>query len=200
MSTFTLLDNSLISAFTSRLQNSIALGEIFRHKSFESGHLRIWVPPEYAVIDSTQLDYDIFYPNKISFENELYEFLDSYFSNTPHGLLIAASPREPQWDNSILGDTAWFSTDSSRNSSDKSIMLYLKSEKADHNMYNQLKRWSSSYQSAWALSSMTNGPEINTGKYYDINSNEIQTIIKTVDHILLGVFDERSMMVWSKLI
>jgi hypothetical protein len=192
------LDNSFLPAFKRRLVGSLVMGDLLVDKPLQDGHLSVWVPHDRGSIRLEDLDNDIFYPSGFSFVEDLYEFLDNYFVTYPLGLLVAVTSREESWDNSIMGDLPWFSCDLSDGSPERPILAYLSSQNAHHDMYGMVDSWSARYPKSWVLSSMSNSYEIKSHECYKYSSELVTTIIETIDHILIGVFDETSMMVWSR--
>jgi len=78
------------------------------------------------------------------------------------------------------------------------VKVYLTAADANRQLYPEVERVSSPYPTTIVLTSLPDGLAIRCGGDYAIDSEIIQSLVTRVEHILLGVFDERSMMVWSR--
>lgn len=194
------LNESFFPEFESVLGGGMLFGPLLNNKGgLRDGTLSVWVSKEVGEILPGQWRTDIFWPHPFHYKQELYAFIDRFFGRDRNGIMVTDTSLSPSMDNNqeYLQGLEWFSCDSPRKKEKQVIAAYVTSQSAEHNRYDDLLGVAWPYPTTILLTSLPPGHQLRNGAYYGINSDIIRHLLERVSHVLVGVFDERSMAVWT---
>ena len=193
------LNESFIPEFESMLGGGMIFGSLLIKRDLGDGSLSAWVSERIGEISPHQLRTDIFWPHPFKYNQELYVFFDRFFEKNRNGILVADTPLTPSMPNNqkFLKGLEWFSCDGPWKEYKQRITVYVTSQSAEHNRYKNILGVAWHYPTTILLTSLPPDQGLRNEAHYGIDSETIRHLIERVDHIMLGIFDERSMAVWT---
>ena len=196
MSKKLLLDNSVAVEFRRMCARGPGLPALLEDRITDS-EFYVWVPEDVSSVDTRRLREDIFYPGSFDVDPMLMQAIGEFLASEPNGVVVAdtyqdlAEPK-PDWFNSL----EWFSF--ARESSPPRIFPFLRKDRYNAEAYATLLRAASPYPTTITLTSVGDPQSLTCG--IDLNSHPmvLHELLDRVRQVMVGVFDERSMLVWSR--
>jgi hypothetical protein len=188
------LENNAIPLFRERLRGSLGLGP-YLEQHIAGGSLWVWAPEVSTPIDLGRLNEDIFYPASTDLESTLTNALLRHFKTDPSAVLVADTAYRLEH---VRPDSLqWFSLDSFHDPGQRRICAFLTGAAADEKAVEELVAVASPYPTTLVFTSLTHAADLTRGVYLDPRNAVLQDLVQAVKHVLVGVFDERTMLIWS---
>jgi hypothetical protein len=192
------LAESVLVNFRELLRGSLGLGSHLENRVTD-GKLWVWVPEVLTSIDPRRLREDIFYPETFDVDPVRKEAIRNFLSVEPAGLVIADTAYEPSEARpDRLDSMEWFSLHPAYNPSKIRVCVFVRGPEFSDASYDALVGAASPYPTTLVLTALPDSSELRSGVHLDPPSQILQNLLDRVQSVMVGVFDELSMMVWSK--
>jgi hypothetical protein len=192
------LDASVLVNFCDVLKGSPGLGSHFRYRVAD-GQLWVWVPEALTSIDPRRLREDIFYPETFDVDPIRKDEIRSFLSSEPNGLVIADTFYEPSKSKpGHFVDLEWFSLCPTYDPSQIRVCVFVRGPQLSDASYDALMAAASPYPTTVVCTSLPVGSDLASGIHLDMHSQILENLLHRTQIVIVGVFDELSMMGWSK--
>lgn len=198
--------SSFLPRFRETVKGGMTMGHLIAGEDWlENGMLRVWVPGSVSSVLPENLRYDLFNSrDEIVFGHnqvlpELHRVFDRHLSASPAALVVAdtyyrvSRPQRPKGK-----QLSWFSTNDPRGGTERNICVYVQDDRASAAVYDEILRDAHQYTTVAVLTKLTGGTSIEPGQHLDPQSATLQGLLQNVEHVVIGVFDEMSFMLWSR--
>jgi hypothetical protein len=161
------------------------------------GEFYVWVPDEVTSVDTRRLREDIFYPASFDVDPVRMQAIGEFLTCEMNGLVIADTYHElshpkPDWARSL----EWFSF--ARQPGPPRLFPFLRKERYNVKTYSDLFGAASAYPTTVMLTSITDPLDLASGMDLNSHAGVLHELLDRVRQLMVGVFDERSMLVWSR--
>lgn len=176
----------------------MGLGPTLAERELVPCTLKVWVPEKITEIEPSALDRDFAgYRAPFTVRDALFALLTAHLHAEAGGVVIADTSRSlsdpwPDW----LRDVTWFSCSSPSGATRHRVCVLVDSRNATPEGYARLVRAASPYPTVLTLTSLPQDFAIRSGEH--LEEDRLRTLLDRVAQILVGVFDERSMMIWTR--
>lgn len=192
------LDVSVLGTFRDLLRGSLGLGSYLVDR-LDDGELSVWVPEGVTVVEPKRLREDVFYPESFDIEEVRKETIRRFLNTEPDGLVIADTayrPTDPTPD--YFREIETFSLAPMYDPGQRRLCVFARGPQLSEAAYDALLRAASPYPTTLTVTSLREGAGLSPGVHLNAQSEVLQAIINRTKGLMVGVFDESSMMVWSK--
>lgn len=191
------LDSAVVPEFRWFVHGGLGLG-IHLQDRIVGGEFYVWVPDEFTSIDQTRFQQDIFSPIRFNVDPARMQAISEFLDSEPNGVVIADTSREvsePRLERFRLLE--WFSV---RNPAINKTYLcvFLRKEQFNAESYRALMAESSAYTTTLTLTSVTSPERLVSGMDLNTHPDVLQELLDRVKQVMVGVFDEMSMLVWHR--
>jgi hypothetical protein len=192
------LDSTFLEAFRRKLRGGTVLGHVLAQRGLVPCTLAVWVHESMTSIRPPDLDHDfVDYELPFNIRNELFAVLDAHLRR-PGAIVIADTTRHPSAARPAdFQELTWFSCNPAKPVTEPYMCAVLAGPQAGVQAYERLLREASPYTTVLTLTTLPPGMAIRSGDHLDLA--QIDVLLGRVDHILVGAFDERSMILWSRI-
>ena len=190
------LDTSIALEFRSLVHGGPGLPALLEDR-ITDGEFYVWVPDEVTSVDTRRLREDIFYPASFDVDPVRMQTIGEFLTCEINGLVIAdtydeLSDPKPDWFRSL----EWFSF--AMQASPPRLFPFLRKERYHEKTYSDLFRAASPYPTTVMLTSITDPLGLASGMDLNSHAGVLHELLDRVRQLMVGVFDERSMLVWSR--
>ncbi len=185
------LDTSWLMLFRENLDGGFALGRLVAQAvDFDKGTLRVFVPEDMGSLAPQRLrhsligldeSFDVFAP--------VCQYFDQFCAGDPSKLVIADTYRKSVEPGERI-DVPWFLLYSPDKGGSLQVCAFLRGDQVNPESDGDLLNEASNYPPANVV--------LKSGDYLAPTSPIPAILIRNVEHVLIGVFDDTSYMVWSR--
>lgn len=193
------LEKQWLAQFTESLAASPAIGRLaLQAISLTTGQLEVWVPDVMASLPPQELQQDYLqYEESFGVDEAIYSYFDQHLRNERNKLAIADTHR------SVVGEqekieVSWFLLNPPSQPERIQVCAYISGSDASPGAYDSFLNEASPYPKTIVLTSLDPKFTLSSGDYLSSESPVLKSLMLNVEHILLGVFDERSFMIWTR--
>jgi hypothetical protein len=164
------------------------------------GRLEVWVPDAIESVPLQNLRRDPFYPEEDFGQSEATDrYFEEYLGKDPQKFLIADTRRTTA-ESSIRGNpkVPWFTCDSPSTPGKVNTCVYGTGAEFSEQALDDLLAEANQFPRTVVLTSLPAGVALISGCHLAPESPLLTALVHRVEHVLLGVFDETSYMVWSR--
>jgi hypothetical protein len=185
--------------FREFLRGSMCLGRLLENR-MSGGQFWVWMPDAVTPIDTKRFREDIFYPTPFDVKPSLKRHLSNFLMSEPNAIVIADTFRDlsepkPDWFSSL----EWFAM---RNpllrSGEVCLCAFLRGDHYNADLLDRLTRSASPYPTTLTLTSLRRSETLQSGMDLALHPEVLQELLDRVCEVMVGVFDESSMLVWTR--
>jgi hypothetical protein len=195
------LDDSWREPFRESLNSSPIFGPLLAEAfDLNVGRLEAWVPDAIESVPLQNLLRDPFYPGEgFGHSEALCCYLEEYLRKDPERLSITDTRRTTAW-TSMWGDPKipWFTCDSPSIPGELTVCVYVTGAEASEQTFDELLNESNQWPQMLVLTSQSTGMPLISGCHLAPESPLLTALAHRAEHVLLGVFDGTSHIVWSR--
>lgn len=190
------LDTEFIAPFRRKLHGGLGLGWRLSERKLTPCTLAVWLPDDLTTAP-LNLDYDFErWERPFDIRKELFSVLDAHLRE-PGAVVIADTSRgscgpRPQW----FDQLTWFTCEPLPPAAELRMCAVVEHSRASDQVFEILLREASPYATVLTLSSLPAGVHLGSGDHLD--AGQLEALMDRVERILVGVYDERSMMLWTR--
>lgn len=195
------LDESWWTPFNDLLGASPTFGPLaIDSEMLGKGTLQAWVPEGMNSLPSRNLLSDIDYQESFGVWESLVQSFSCHLEQGARRLIIAdtrnSQPLFPaKWETLEL---SWFICQSLRASTASNACLYLTERQNAEEKFDHLMSFAGGYPTVITLTSLPPDTTITPGDYLALDAPVLASLVARIERIFVGIFDERSYMVWSR--
>jgi len=192
------LDDSWLSVFHGELVRNFPVWQLAEpHVDLGSGRLSVWVPEHMNSLPPQKLRQSLNPQEDFGEWETMCAFFDQHLRNDPSRLIIADTYNSLQ-DIRFADrmEVPWFSVEAASSEQWPRVCAYITGAQTNVTAYDNLLNSACSYPQTLIL---TSGNEVpHSGQHFAVDSKILQAFGQRVEHIMIGVFDACSMMIWSR--
>ena len=195
------LDSSFLPHFQEMLERGFTLGpRVANLIDLSNGSLNVWMPKEITTISPKDLSTDINYPKPWESKTEICKYLVSVLPKDSSTLLLGETHRfvneKPPLQEAM--HFAWLIVSSSIPAYDRFLCVCSINLVIDHQTWSDFRREIKLYPSIVVIAKQPADLALTRGEFNELEENRLTALLEGTQYVLVGVFDEMSMIVWAR--